>query len=86
MVAQGYIGRNPGDSSVVISRQSFIASGITTDFTFASGYTVGYFDLYINGVRLIEGTDYTASDSATFSVLNGGAQDGDVLELSLIHI
>ena len=80
MVAQGYIGRNPGDSSVVISRQSFTASGITTDFTFASGYTVGYFDLYINGVRLIEGTDYTASDSATFSVLNGGAQDGDVLE------
>jgi hypothetical protein len=80
MVAQGYIGRNPGDSSVVISRQSFTASGITTDFTFASGYTVGYFDLYINGVRLIEGTDYTASDSATFAVLNGGAQDGDVLE------
>ena len=80
MVAQGYIGRNPADSSVVISRQSFTASGITTDFTFASGYTVGYFDLYINGVRLVEGTDYTASDSATFAVLNGGAQDGDVLE------
>ena len=80
MVAQGYIGRHPGDSSVVISRQSFTASGITTDFTFASGYTVGYFDLYINGVRLIEGTDYTASDSATFTVMNGGAQDGDVLE------
>ena len=80
MVAQGYIGRHPGDSSVVISRQSFTASGITTDFTFASGYTVGYFDLYINGVRLIEGTDYTASDSATFTVLNGGAQNGDVLE------
>ena len=80
MVAQGYIGRNPADSSVVISRQSFTASGITTDFTFASGYTVGYFDLYINGVRLVEGTDYTASDSATFTVMNGGAQDGDVLE------
>ena len=80
MVAQGYIGRNPGDSSVIISRQSFTASGITTDFTFASGYTVGYFDLYINGVRLVEGTDYTASDSATFTVMNGGAQDGDVLE------
>ena len=80
MVAQGYIGRNPGDSSVVISRQSFTASGITTDFTFASGYTVGYFDLYINGVKLVEGSDYTASDSATFTVLNGGAQNGDVLE------
>ena len=80
MVAQGYIGRHPGDSSVVISRQSFTASGITTDFTFASGYTVGYFDLYINGVKLVEGSDYTASDSATFTVMNGGAQDGDVLE------
>ena len=80
MVAQGYIGRHPGDSSVVISRQSFTASGITTDFTFASGYTVGYFELYINGVKLVEGSDYTASDSSTFAVLNGGAQDGDVLE------
>ena len=76
----GYLGRAPGDSSVVVARQVFNPSGVTTDFTFASGYTVGYLDLYINGVRLIEGQDYTATDTSTISVLNGGAENGDVLE------
>ena len=76
----GYIGRAPGDSAVTIARQSDTASGITTDFTFTTGYTVGYFDVYINGVKMIEGSDYTSSDGSTFSILNGGAADGDALE------
>ena len=76
----GYIGRAPSDSAVTVSRQSFSPTGVTTDFTFASGYTPGYFDLFINGVKMIEGSDYTSSDGSTFSVLNGGAQNGDVLE------
>ena len=76
----GYIGRAPGDSSVVVSRQIFSPTGVTTDFTFSSGYTPGYLDLYLNGVRLVEGTDYTATDTSTISVLNGGAENGDVLE------
>ena len=76
----GYIGRAPGDSAVTVARQSYTSSGITTDFTFSSGYVTGYFDLYINGVKMIEGSDYTSSDGSTFSVLNGGAADGDVLE------
>ena len=29
---------------------------------------------------MIEGSDYTSSDGSTFTVLNGGAQNGDVLE------
>ena len=76
----GYIGRAPSDSAVTVSRQSFSPTGVTTDFTFASGYTPGYFDLFINGVKMIEGSDYTSSDGSTFAVLNGGAQNGDVLE------
>ena len=76
----GYIGRAPSDSSVVVSRQIFSPSGVTTDFTFNSGYDVGYLDLYLNGVRLVEGSDFTATDTSTITVLNGGAQGGDVLE------
>ena len=76
----GYIGRAPGDSSVVVSRQIFSPTGVTTTFTFASSYTPGYLDLYLNGVRLVEGTDYTATDTSSINVLNGGAQGGDVLE------
>ena len=75
----GYIGRAPGDSSVVVSRQIFNPTGVQTNFTFASGYTVGYLDLYLNGSRLIEGPDYAASDGATISLISP-AQDGDVLE------
>jgi hypothetical protein len=29
---------------------------------------------------MIEGSDYTSSDGSTFSILNGGAADGDALE------
>jgi|TARA_R100000482_G_scaffold120100_1_gene65125 hypothetical protein len=75
----GYIGRAPGDSSVVVARQIFSPTSSTTDFTFAAGYTVGYLDLYLNGARLIEGQDFTASDTSTI-VLLSAAINGDVLE------
>ena len=76
----GYIGRAPGDSSVTVARQTFSPTGITTDFTFASGYTPGYFDIFINGAKMIEGSDYTSTDGSTFVILNGGAISGDVIE------
>ena len=76
----GYIGRAPGDSSVTVARQTFSPTGVTTDFTFTSGYVVGYFDIFINGVKMIEGSDYTSTDGSTFSILNGGAVSGDVIE------
>ena len=77
---QGYIGRSPGDTAVIVARQTYTASGVTTDFTFSSGYTVGYMDVYLNGVRLINATDYTASSGDTVG-LTSAAQNGDVLEL-----
>ena len=80
MAAQGYIGRAPGQSSVVVARQTFTPTGITTNFTFASGYTVGYVDAYLNGARLIEGSDYTATDGSIVG-LSTNAVNGDVLEL-----
>ena len=78
--AQGYIGRNPADSSTVIARQSFSPTGIQTDFTFAAGYEVGYVDLYLNGARLIEGQDFTATNGSTVG-LTTNAVNGDVLEV-----
>lgn len=75
----GYIGRAPGDSSVTVARQTFSPTGVTTDFTFVSGYTVGYLDLFLNGTKLIEGVDYNATDSSTISLVSA-AINGDVLE------
>ena len=76
----GYIGRNPSDSSVIIARQTFEPSTSTSDFTFTSGYTVGYLDLYVNGARQIEGRDYNANDGSTVSLVSA-ATSGDVLEI-----
>ena len=76
----GYIGRAPGDSSVVIARQSFEPTGIQTNFTFSSGYTVGYIDVYYNGVKLIEATDYNATDGSTVG-LSTYSNSGDIIEL-----
>jgi len=75
----GYIGRAPSDSAVTVARQTFSPTGVTTDFTFASGYTVGYLDLFLNGTKLIEGVDYNATDTSTISLVSA-AINGDVLE------
>ena len=76
----GYIGRNPGDAAVIVARETFEPTGVQTTFTFASGYTVGYMDVYINGIRQINGLDYTASSGSTVG-LTSAANNGDVLEL-----
>ena len=76
----GYIGRNPGDSSVIVARQTFEPSGVQTNFTFASGYTPGYLDAYLNGIRLISAQDYTATGGSVVG-LTSAAQNGDILEL-----
>ena len=75
----GYIGRNPGDSSVIVAKQTFEPTGVQTDFTFSSGYTPGYIDVYLNGSRLIVASDYTATDGSVVS-LTSAAGNGDVLE------
>ena len=76
----GYLGRVPGEANIVIAKQVHEPTGVQTDFTFASGYTPGYMDVYINGSRLIHPDDYSASDGSTVG-LTTAATDGDVLEL-----
>jgi len=75
----GYIGRAPSDSSVIVARQTFNPTGGQTTFTFDSTYDVGYLDAYLNGARLINASDYTAADGSSV-VLGVGATTGDILE------
>ena len=74
MAENGYIGRQPNDTSTVIARQQYVPTGITTTFTFLSGYDTGYVDVYMNGVRLAEGRDFTAGDGRTVQILNPATQ------------
>jgi hypothetical protein len=76
----GYIGYGPDTSPVVVAKQVFSPTGVQTNFTFAAGYQVGYLDVYLNGVRQIEGQDFSATDTSTVG-LSTVAQSGDVLEL-----
>lgn len=75
----GYIGRNPGDSSVTIARQTNEPTGVQTTFSFLSQYTPGLLDVYVNGVRLIDISDYSATDGSTVS-LTTAVDSGDVVE------
>ena len=76
----GYIGRAPGDTSVVVARQNYEPSGVQTNFTFSSGYTIGYVDCYLNGVRLVQAKDYTATNGTTVGLVSY-ANSGDIVEL-----
>lgn len=74
----GYIGTIPVPQSTQ-TRQSFTATASQTTFATA-GYTAGFVDVYMNGVHLLDGTDYTATNGSDI-VLTTGAAAGDVIEV-----
>ena len=63
----------------VYRRQSYAVTGVQTSFSFPAGYTVGYLEVYRNGVKLISGDDFTATTGSSFS-LTTPAQNGDDVE------
>jgi hypothetical protein len=63
----------------VYNRQVYSVIGVQTSFSFPSGYTVGYLDVFRNGVRLIAGDDFTATTGNSFS-LSPPAQNTDDVE------
>jgi len=48
--------------------------------TFAATYDAGYVDVYLNGIKLIDGTDFTATDGANV-VLTSGAALNDTVDI-----
>ncbi len=69
MAENGYIGRQPNDSSTVIARQQYIPTANQSEFVFTAGYDTGYVDVYLNGVRLAEGRDFSAGDGNTVYIV-----------------
>lgn len=59
-------------------RQTYTATASQT--TFAITYDVGFVDVYLNGVKLVAGTDFTAT-SGTNVVLTTGATSGDIVDI-----
>jgi hypothetical protein len=69
------IGANPQD---VYTKTNFTATSGQTTFTVA--YTIGYIDVWLNGVKLTGGTDFTASNGASV-VLTTGATLNDEIQV-----
>jgi hypothetical protein len=73
-----YIGNIPVPQATQ-TRQTFTATSGQTTFN-TVGYTAGFVDVYMNGVRLVDGTDFTATNGSTV-VLTTGAATGDTIEV-----
>ena len=58
------------------------ATADQTDFTPSGGYRINELGVYRNGVRLVQGQDYTAVDGATVTLVNG-CTVGDVVEFQV---
>lgn len=74
----GYIGNIPVPQATQ-TRDTFTATASQTTFA-TSGYTPGFLDVFLNGVHLVNGTDYTATNGSDV-VLSSGATSGDNLEV-----
>jgi hypothetical protein len=61
-------------------RQTFTATAAQTTFTVTGGYDAGFADVYLNGVKLVNGTDVTVT-SGTDVVLTVGAAAGDSVDV-----
>lgn len=61
-------------------RQSFTATAGQTSFTVTDGYDANFADVYLNGVKLVNGVDVTVS-SGTAVVLSSGAAAGDSVDV-----
>lgn len=61
-------------------RQSFTATAGQTVFSVAGGYDAGFADVYLNGAKLVNGTDVVVT-SGTDVVLASGATVGDSVDV-----
>jgi len=74
----GYIGTQPVPQATQ-TRDSFTATAGQTSFA-TGGYTPQFLDLFMNGIHLINGTDYTAANGSDV-ILTTGAAVGDLIEV-----
>lgn len=74
----GYIGTQPVPQATQ-TRETFTATASQTSFA-TGGYQAGYIDVFLNGVKLVDGTDFTATNGSDV-VLTTGAASGDTLEV-----
>ena len=79
----GYLGASPVPQTIQ-KKESFTATAGQTTFN-TTGYTDGNFiNVFLNGVRLVNGTDYTATNGSDI-VLTTAASASDVLDFETFN-
>lgn len=78
-VYDGAAWRDAG-SAVNGTAERFVYTATASQTTFSANYDVGFVDVYMNGVKLVAGTDFTAT-SGTSIVLATGATSGDIIDI-----
>lgn len=72
------VSESPSSGNLFV-RQEYNPTGVQTSFSVTANYSPGYLEIYRNGVKLVDGTDFTATDGSNFD-LTVPAQNGDILE------
>lgn len=62
-----------------VTRSNESVTSTKTTFTVSGGYTLNQIDVYLNGLKLLSGTDFTATNGSTV-VLTDAAGPGDIIE------
>ena len=62
---------------------SIAATEGQTDFTVTGGYGINEIAVYRNGVRLVDGRDFSATDGTTVTLISDTVDADDVLEFSV---
>jgi hypothetical protein len=60
--------------------QTFTSTSGQTTFTVTNGYNLGMVDVFVNGVKFVNGTDFTATDGTTVNMAAGLAA-GNIVEI-----
>ncbi len=63
-----------------LDRTNFFATNGQTTFTLTQGYSVGDVDVFLNGIKMVDGDDYYATNGTTV-VLTAAASAGDHIQV-----
>lgn len=78
----GYIGSKASVVSSGAERKKTFAITTSTTSLIGLAYTVNQVHVFHNGIRLVDGTDYTATDGTTITLTNAAANGDEVVVVS----
>lgn len=74
-------GGGSAGAQATYTREEFTATAGQTTFTTVNGYTLGYLQVFMNGIMLDSG-DYTANDESTVVLATGAAANDEVTTIA----